>query len=181
MENFNEHLREVEYDPFSTAKARTTISTSVKYQLEKEILNFGDKVLDYGSGRMMDVLMLTDLGIKCSGYDKYAYYYSKNDEKLLKGEYNVVMCNYIFETIKTAEEHFDVLDIVRGIKAKRKIVALNNDFHSIRKEWEYMEVYKCYYTGTVYQRFFDFKTLYAWFGKHKVLEKKSNHLIIELL
>lgn len=169
------------YNPFITAISRRKMSAPLDFLLKNNHFENIKTVLDFGAGRMMDVLELNKIGIKCKAYDKYADYYSPSDELLLQNEYDLIMSNYVFNTIQTKKDHYKTLKIFRKIKSKRKIISIRNDFNAIKKEWIYNESNECFFTGKSFQRFFNIKTLNRWFGNHVILEKKSNYLILELL
>lgn len=171
----------VTYNPFITAKSRDKASKPLDYLLENKLINNKDYVLDFGSGRLRDVFELRKRGIRVKGYDKYADYYTALDDSLLESdEYSVVCCTHIFETIKSRVEHEEILQKIRKFSA-RKYISLRNDFFSKKSSWQYLEDEKTFFTGTSYLRFYDLKTIFNWFGKHKILKKNNQYILIELL
>lgn len=174
-------IKNYDYNPYITAISRTKKSAPLSFLLDNKLITNSDKVLDFGAGRLRDVLELKTIGVQCKAYDKYADYYSPKDENLLEEEFDVVMSNYMFNTISTKKEHFNTLKKFRKIKSKRKLISVRNDFKAIKDAWVYDEKNETFFTGKSFQRFFDIQELNKWFGKHRLLEKKSNYLILELL
>lgn len=174
-------IQNYSYNPFITAISRTKMSAPLCSMTAQGLLKNVNSVLDFGAGRMRDVFELKNLGIECKAYDKYADYYSSSDENLLDDEYDLVMSNYMFNTISSKKEHYQTLKKFRKIKSKRKVISVRNDYKAIKENWVFDEKNECFFTGKSFQRFFDIQDLNRWFGKHVLLEKKSNYLILELI
>lgn len=175
-------INEIEnYNPFITANPRVTMSKALKYLLENKMIVNTDYVLDYGAGRLRDVFELRMRGIKAKAYDRYADYYSTSDESLIENDdYSVICCTHIFEHIKSKAEHNEILKKIRTFSAK-KYIALRNDYFSKKKSWSFYEEDQTYFTGYYYLRFYDIKKLFDWFGKHKILIKNNEYILIEII
>lgn len=175
------HKFQEDYNPFNSAKARSAMSGPLKDILKKEYIKTGDKVLDFGSGKLRDVYDLINHGVKAKGYDPYADYYSKEDKSLLEEEYDAVIANFVFDVIKDRCDHRKTMKIFRNIKSKRKFIAFDNRFFSKNKDWKFDKKNKTYFTGVYYQRYYRSNDYFIWFGKHELVVKNKDFVVIEIL
>ncbi|MGL5716133.1 MAG: methyltransferase domain-containing protein [Paraclostridium sp.] len=180
-----EHLdfsKENWYNPHVTAIARAEISRPLRYMLKENLINTGDKVLDYGAGKLKDTNWLNENGYECTAYDKYHPDKKFNSLWCCFGiEYDIIMCNYVFNVIKDLKDFESTLNIIKSVKAKHKYISIRNDVKSIKPNWKYCNENDCYYTGRSYQRFIGVERLNNYFGPNKIVKKTSEYILIELL
>ena len=166
------------YNPFkATALARRSLSVPMR-----ELMNLGllyGSVLDFGAGKGFDVNFLSYLGLDIVGYDKYNPEYK--DESLLDKKYDVVVANYVLNTIVSLEEHQQVIDKLRTL-GDNVFIALRNDKKNIKSTWEYIEEYDCYKTTKgSYQRYYDNESIHKYFGEVEYIINNSSLILIKLI
>ncbi|MGL6098907.1 MAG: methyltransferase domain-containing protein [Fusobacteriaceae bacterium] len=181
-----EHLdfseKEIIYNPHITAITRAEISRPLRYMLKESLIKTGNKVLDYGAGKLKDTNWLNENGCECTAYDKYHPDKEFNSLWCCFGvEYDILMCNYVFNVIKELEDFKSALKIIKNVKAKHKYISIRNDVKSVKPNWEYCNKNDCYYTGRSYQRFIGVEQLDDYFGLNRIIKKTSEYILIELL
>lgn len=169
------------YDPFITAISRTGISAPLKLLVKNFLVQKGEKILDFGSGKGKDTEWLNKNGFKCVAYDKYHDDDKISDISLCEDfKYDVVICNYVFNVIETKDEFAETLKLLRSIKADRKYVSIRTDVSAIKPNWEYSKENDNYFTGRTHQRFIKEADMQEYFGDHMVLKETSTYRLIKL-
>lgn len=169
------------YDPHITAISRKGISAPLKFLLENELIYKGEKILDFGAGKLKDTDWLNENGYNCKAYDKYHDDHKISDIEICKkNKFNVLFSIYVFNVIETKDEFKETLKLIREINAERKYIAIRNDFKAIKPNWEYSCDNDNYFTGRTHQRFIKDEDLQSYFGDHSVLKITSTFKIIKL-
>ncbi|MGL6100971.1 MAG: methyltransferase domain-containing protein [Fusobacteriaceae bacterium] len=170
------------YNPFITSISRKDKSRPLRFLLENGYIAKNNTVLDFGAGKMKDTEWLNSNGYDCMPYDKYHVNPEINNISLcLYKQFDVLMCNYVFNVIEDIKEFQDTLNTVRNISAKKKFISIRNDLKSIKDNWKYDRFTECYFTGKSYQRFIGSNNLDRFFGKNELICENSTCIIIELL
>lgn len=168
------------YNPFITAISRIKCSSPLEYLLTSGRLDNVNTVLDFGAGKLKDFFFLISSGYKVEAYDKFHPSEEIRNTQKLNQKYDVVICNYVFNVIKTKQEFFETLKIFKKLNAKEKYIAIRNDVKSIKPNWKYIVNEDVYATGRSYQRFISESKLTEYFGKNKLIYKTDTYLLLKL-
>lgn len=126
-----------------TAKARTGLSAPVKYALKHKLIV--GTVLDYGCGKLADVLGLRKAGYSVEGYDPF-FYPAKP-----RGTFNTVLCTYVLNVIPREADQLDALRCVWAkVKKGGSLIVTVRDHNEIEKaavDGNWKRAYNGYYTG----------------------------------
>lgn len=166
------------YNPFTkTALKRRTLSVPMRELLVKELLK--GNILDFGCGVGDDVNFLNQKGLNIVGYDKFNPMF--NDGSLLKGKYDVVVCNYVLNVIPDLEEHRQVVEQLRSL-SDLIYISVRSDSKAIKKSWEYNIENRCWKTSTgSYQRFYSEDDVKDLFGYVEYIISNNNLRLFRLL
>lgn len=91
-----------------TALARKTMSSPCKWLRDHKLLGLpGEKhILDFGCGHNVDATQLGALGFDVTGWDPY---WKPRDGKPCKPAWDIVICNYVLNTLPDRDERLGVL------------------------------------------------------------------------
>ncbi|MGL4358355.1 MAG: methyltransferase domain-containing protein [Sarcina sp.] len=169
------------YNPFSTAISRKDLSAPLKFLLKNDLILKGEKILDFGSGKGKDTEILRSKGYNCTPFDKFHDNDEISNENVCtKNNYDVIICNYVFNVIETKDEFRDTLKFLRSIKAGRVYISIRTDVSAIKPNWEYSDYNDNYFTGRTHQRFIKEEDMQDYFGDHMVLKETSAFRLIKL-
>lgn len=147
----------MEIKPWLTAIHRKTISAPLKKLLELNQLNTNSKILDYGCGHGYDLNYLKEIGLNACGYDKYIKTFSTEDYN--KETYDIVLCFYVLNTIKSEKERIEVLSSILDVlkESGHAYIAVRsiNELHTNKnQEYTYYKDGIVTKKGT-FQKYFD--------------------------
>lgn len=106
----------------NTAISRYTFSKPIKLALELDLINKGKTVFDYGCGRGDDIRSLTNLGIKCSGWDPE----HKKAAEIKSAD--VVNFGYVINVIENPQERIVTLKKSWNLTKEVLIISARLDF-----------------------------------------------------
>jgi len=129
---------------YLTAKARTGLSAPVKYALKHKLIT--GTVLDYGCGRLADVIGLRKAGYCAEGYDPF-YYPAK-----IRGKFSTVLCTYVLNVLSTESDQLDALQGAWDkVKKGGSLIVTVRDHKEIEREaakGNWKRAYNGYCTGS---------------------------------
>lgn len=137
------------------------------------------KILNYGCGKNEDTYILKEKGYDIAGYDKYNPEF--NDYNLLEKRYDVVVVNYVFNTIVSPREHKEVLTLLKNI-GKEIYISVRSDTKAINHEkWTYLGLYEGWLTSAnTFQRFYDGEMIYRYFGQVQYISDNSSFKLFKV-
>jgi hypothetical protein len=115
------------YNTHLTQIPRTRISAPTRFLLESDLI-FGN-VLHHGAGRAQhdSVAMLRTPGvIDVQEYDPYGPYWTQRDSRLLANDYDVVVSNYVLNTLPPAERQ-RVVNELGAVSTQHLFIAVRSD------------------------------------------------------
>lgn len=108
-----------------TAKPRRVASFPARFLVERGLIRQGERVLDYGCGRGVDVAFLRGLGVEAYCYDPYFY----PDESVLRPRYYDVVTSFFVLNVLLPDERYRVIrELARLVKPDGRVyVAVRSD------------------------------------------------------
>lgn len=103
---------------YKAAKTRTKLSPTIRAALASDIIKPGDTHLDYGCGKGNDVKLLSEVGIRSSGYDPY-YFPSLH----LLSPANVVTLGFVLNVIECPVERDRTIAHAYSLAIKTLVVS----------------------------------------------------------
>ena len=168
-----------EYNPFTTALTRTSLSVPMRELMNLCLFDLDSKCIDIGCGKGQDVEFLKCLGIDIVGYDKYNPNF-RND-KLLNSTYDIVTCNYVFNVIYDLQEHKELLNKIKRI-GSNIYIGVRSDTRAIKKDWIYIKEQDCWRTGrNTYQRFYTEEMINTYFGQVEYIINNGSLKLFKLV
>lgn len=171
----------MKYNPKNTAIKRNTLSKPMQKLLDLGIFQGGNiaekKILDYGCGKGYDVLTMRYNGFDINGYDKYNLDF--DDKELLVRTYDIVTYNYVFNVVKSLEEHEEALKLLK-ILGKEVYISVRADSKSIKDNWLYDEEDDRWDIGKSYQRFYNEQMIEKYFGEVEYIINNSSTKLFRL-
>ena len=164
------------YNPFTTAIHRKTLSVPMRILEEKGLLN--GKIIDYGCGHGSDYRLLLEKGYNIVAYDKYNELYKT--DSLLEDKYDIVVCNYVFNVIPK-DEHKELLELLKTL-GKEIYISVRSDVKAIKPSWVYCEEKDVYITtSNTYQRFYTELMIKDYFGEVKFIVSNNSLRLFRLI
>ena len=167
-----------EYNPFTTALTRTSLSVPMRELMNLCVFDLDSKCIDIGCGKGQDIEFLKYLGINIVGYDRYNNKFK--DDKLLENTYDIVTCNYVFNVIYDLQEHKELLNNIKEI-GNNIYIGVRSDTRAIKKDWIYIKEQDCWRTGrNTYQRFYTEEMINTYFGQVEYIVNNSSLKLFKL-
>lgn len=159
---------------------RNAISVPVRKYMNDKLINKEQFILDYGCGRGDDVNRLRTAGYDIIGYDKYIITYP---EIILNRLYDVVMCNYVFNTIENPQERALLVQELTRLGYK-VLIAVRSDFKAIQPSWKrYSDGFLT--TFNTFQKFYTLEDVQQEFTingyEPSIIHADSSNIIFELV
>lgn len=150
------------YNSFkTTALVRgSSMSVPVRTLVKKGILAEGKSILDFGCGHGESKAQLPNLNIAL--YDKFNDQFA--DVAALNNEYDIVICNYVFNVIPTLDEHAETLNNLRKL-GKEVYISVRADVKAVSEKWVFDPANETYFTGRSTQRLYDEDMVARLFGE----------------
>lgn len=168
-----------EYNPFTTALTRTSLSVPMRELINLCIFDLDSKCIDIGCGKGQDVEFLKYLGVDIVGYDRYNDKFK--DDKLLENTYEIVTCNYVFNVIYDLQEHKELLNNIKKI-GNNIYISVRSDKKAIKDTWEYIEEQDCWKTPkNTYQRFYTEEMINTYFGQVEYIISNGSLKLFKLV
>lgn len=112
-----------------TAITRKKLSKPARLALEQNLIQQGDRLLDYGCGRGSDVKLLIKKGVDAVGFDPYFF-----PETDCSGTWDVVTLNYVLNVIDNVEERRQTLEKAWDLCNCILLVAVRTDKEKVKGE-----------------------------------------------
>ena len=168
-----------EYNPFTTALTRTSLSVPMRELMNLCLFDLDSKCIDIGCGKGQDVEFIKYLGVDIVGYDRYNPNFK--DDKLLESTYETVTCNYVFNVIYNLQEHKELLNNIK-LLGNNIYISVRSDKKAIKDTWEYIEENDCWKTPkNTYQRFYTEEMINTYFGEVEYIINNSSLKLFKLV
>ena len=168
-----------EYNPFTTALTRTSLSVPMRELMNLCLFDLDSKCIDIGCGKGQDVEFLKYLGIDIVGYDRYNPNFK--DDKLLESKYETVTCSYVFNVIYDLQEHKELLNKIK-LLGNNIYISVRSDKKAIKDTWEYIEENDCWRTPkNTYQRFYTEEMINTYFGQAEYIINNGSLKLFKLV
>ena len=168
-----------EYNPFTTALTRTSLSVPMRELMNLCLFDLDSKCIDIGCGKGQDVELLKYLGIDIVGYDRYNPNFRY--DKLLESTYDTITCNYVFNVIYDLQEHKELLNKIK-LLGNNIYISVRSDKKAIKDTWEYIEENDCWRTPkNTYQRFYTEEMINTYFGQVEYIISNTSLKLFKLV
>lgn len=166
-----------EYNPYiKTALKRNKLSKPMRILKERSLLN--GNIIDFGCGNGDDVNILKTENCKIEGYDKFNSNFKY--DYLLELQYDVVTCNYVFNTIPELDTHEETLKLIKRL-GQDVYISVRSDIKAINSNWIWSDDECGWWTSKgSFQRFYDEELISKLFGDVEYIHSGNDFKLFKL-